>query len=179
MLSSVLSLKPQNTTTSLLFSKNSTGSKYLNESNTKQYHSPIMPFNPPTPPLSVSSSRSNLLVQRVPLPPYITLLRPSVTSSLKFADRSIAIAVPSLWNKLPPTLRQLSYELAKTSPLSIFPQLFYSKLKTLLFNKSYPDLSSPPTSLPVSTPNTIHHSRLTVCLPDFLDLTRCLSIFFG
>jgi len=30
----------------------------------------------------------------------ITLLRPSVTSSLKFADRSIAIAVPPLWNKL-------------------------------------------------------------------------------
>ena len=35
-----------------------------------------------------------------------------------------------------------------------------------------------PTSLPVSTPNTIHHSRLTVCLPDSLDLTRCLSTFF-
>src|SRR6218665_35374 len=36
----------------------------------------------------------------------------------------------------------------------------------------------PPTSLPVSTPNTIHHSRLTACLPDSLDLTRCLSILF-
>src|SRR6218665_475384 len=35
-----------------------------------------------------------------------------------------------------------------------------------------------PTSLPVSTPNTIHHSRLTVCLPDSLNLTRCLSILF-
>src|SRR6218665_1984978 len=33
-----------------------------------------------------------------------------------------------------------------------------------------------PTSLPVSTPNTIHHSHLTVCLPDSLNLTRCLSI---
>src|SRR6218665_1213364 len=33
MISPVLSLKPQNTTTSLLFSKNSTGSRYLNESN--------------------------------------------------------------------------------------------------------------------------------------------------
>src|SRR6218665_1234533 len=39
-------LKLQNTTTSLLFSKTSTGSKYLNESNTKQNHSPITHFNP-------------------------------------------------------------------------------------------------------------------------------------
>jgi len=38
----------------------------------------------------------------------LTLLRPSVTSSLKFADRSIAIAVPPLWKKLPPALRKLS-----------------------------------------------------------------------
>src|SRR6218665_2500236 len=38
----------------------------------------------------------------------LTLLRPSVTSSLKFADRSIAIAGPPLWNKLPPALRQIS-----------------------------------------------------------------------
>ena len=36
----------------------------------------------------------------------------------------------------------------------------------------------PRTSLPVSTPNTIHHSRLTVCLPDSLDLDRCLMILF-
>src|SRR6218665_1969473 len=36
----------------------------------------------------------------------------------------------------------------------------------------------PHASLPVSTPNTIHHSRLTVCLPDSLDLDRCLSILF-
>src|SRR6218665_999205 len=35
-----------------------------------------------------------------------------------------------------------------------------------------------PTSLPVSTPNTIHHSLLTVYLPDSLDLTRCLWILF-
>src|SRR6218665_853307 len=36
----------------------------------------------------------------------------------------------------------------------------------------------PHTSLPVSTPNTIHHSRLTVCLSDSLDHDRCLSILF-
>src|SRR6218665_4109075 len=37
----------------------------------------------------------------------LTLLRPSVTSSLKFSNRSIAVAVPPLWNKLPPALRQM------------------------------------------------------------------------
>src|SRR6218665_2871013 len=136
----------ENTTTSLLFSKSSTGSKYLNELNTKQYHSPITHFSPLSPPISVSCSRSNLFVQRVPLPPQ-TLLRRSVTSSLKCADRSIAIAVPPLRKNLPPALRQLSdpsYELAKTSPLAISPQLFPFKLKTLLFNKFYPDLFSFP-----------------------------------
>jgi len=35
-----------------------------------------------------------------------------------------------------------------------------------------------PTFLLVSIPNTIYHSRLTVCLPDSLDLIRCLSILF-
>src|SRR6218665_337145 len=48
-----------------------------------------------------------------------------------------------------PALRQLSdpsyevYELTKTSSLAISSQLFHSKLKTLLFKKSYPDLSTP------------------------------------
>ena len=77
----------------------------------------------------------------------LTLLRPTVTSSLKYANRSIAIAVPPLWNKLPPVLRQISdpsYELTKTSPLAISPQVFHSKLKTLLFHKSYPDSFSSP-----------------------------------
>src|SRR6218665_3831592 len=71
----------------------------------------------------------------------LTLLRPSVTSSLKFSNRSI-VAVPPLWNKLPPALRQISgptYELTQTSSLAISPQLFHSKLKTLLFSKSYSD----------------------------------------
>src|SRR6218665_3063678 len=77
----------------------------------------------------------------------LTLLRPSVTLSLKFADRSIAIAVPPRWNKLPPALRKSSdpsYELTKSPSLAISPQLSHSKLKTLLFNKSYPDSSSSP-----------------------------------
>ena len=41
-----------------------------------------------------------------------------------------------------------SYELIKTSPLVISPQLFHYKLKTLVFSKSYPDSSS--SSLPPS-----------------------------
>jgi len=36
------------------------------------------------------------------------------------------------------------------------------------FSSSYP--------LPVSTPNTIHHSRLTVCLPNYLNMIQCQSI---
>src|ERR1043165_5066531 len=72
----------------------------------------------------------------------LTLLRPSVISSLKFSNRSIAIAVPPFWKKLPPALRQISdpsYEVTKTPPLAISPQVFHSKLKTLLFGKSYPE----------------------------------------
>src|SRR6218665_2110798 len=38
--------------------------------------------------------------------------------------------------------------------------------------------SRPHISLPVSHPNTIHHSRLDACLIDYLDLNPCLSIVF-
>ena len=38
--------------------------------------------------------------------------------------------------------------------------------------------SLPHISLPVSHPNTIHHSRLNVCLIDYLDLNPCQSIVF-
>src|SRR6218665_1991969 len=38
--------------------------------------------------------------------------------------------------------------------------------------------SLPHISLPVSHPNTIHHSRLNVCLIYYLDLNPCLSIVF-
>src|SRR6218665_1190903 len=50
--------------------------------------------------------------------------------------------------------------------------LLYSLASPILIHRH------PHTYLPVSTPNTIHHSRLTVCLPDSLDLDRCLSILF-
>jgi len=52
------------------------------------------------------------------------------------------------------------------SPVVFPPQLFYSKLKILFSNKSYPDSSSSPYLPPVSAPNVILHSRL----PDSPDL---------
>jgi len=105
-------------------------------------------------------------------PSTLTLLRPSVTLSLKFADRSIAIAVPSLWNQLILALWQMiisdkSYKLSQTSSLAISPQSFHSKLKMLLFSISHPESSSFPCLPPHLSSNTIHH--LTVYLPDSLD----------
>ena len=79
-------------------------------------------------------------------------------------------------------IRPLVYELIKTSHLAISPQLFHSKLKIgpyKSFNKSYPDSSSFPTSLPVLTPNTVHLSRLTVCLPDWLSGSDPLPVDFA
>src|SRR6218665_2427815 len=69
-----------------------------------------------------------------------------------------------------------SCKLTKTS-LAICPQLFHSKLKTLLLNKSNPDSSSSFTSLSVSTLSTIHLRRLTVCLILWI-LTPCLMVLF-
>jgi len=63
----------------------------------------------------------------------------------------------------------------KISPLAVSPQFFHSKLKTLNFDKINAILNHPlpPTSLPVSTPNSIHLSRLTLSI-----LTLCLLILF-
>src|SRR6218665_2224974 len=71
------------------------------------------------------------------------------------------------------------YELTQTSPLAISPQLFRDKLKTLLWANPILIHRLLHTSLPVSTPSTIHHSRLTVCLPDSLDLTEPLKGHVG
>src|SRR6218665_2891431 len=92
------------------------------------------------------------------------------------------IAVPPLWNKLPPALRQLfdpSYTNSpKPHPLLSLHSSFTPNLNHC--SSTSPILICPllPTPLPVSTPNTIYHNRLTVCLPDSLDLTRCPSILF-
>src|SRR6218665_851212 len=57
--------------------------------------------------------------------------------------------------------------------------------QSLIVISAFPSLANlilihrhPHTSLPISTPSTIHHSRLSVCLPACLDLDRCLSILF-
>src|SRR6218665_541511 len=63
-----------------------------------------------------------------------------------------------------------SAELTKTSDFAISPMVFHLKLKTLLYNISYPDSSSTPTSFAISSLYTIHHGRLTFYLPDSLDL---------
>src|SRR6218665_2500359 len=77
--------------------------------------------------------------------------------------------------------KYLSHPTNSPKPLAISPQLFHCKLKMLLFNKSYPDLSSSP-YLPPRL-NSKHHSPkpsdcLPACLPDSLDLTHCLLILF-
>src|SRR6218665_1297644 len=57
-----------------------------------------------------------------------------------------------------------SYELNQTSPIAISPQLFHSKLKRSSLANPIVIHRLPHTSLPISTPCTIHHSCLTVCL---------------
>jgi len=85
---------------------------------------------------------------------------PFVWRNWEDATECHKILISRSWIKLPPALRQLSdssYELTKTAPLAIFPQLFHSKQILSIFTL----FSYLP---PVSTLNIIHHSRLTVCL---------------
>ena len=109
----------------------------------------------------------------------LTLFHPSVTSWLKFENRSIYNG-----NKLPSVLLQISdpsYKLPKTSPLGVLLSLHSS----FILNWKH-CFSTNPTlihpllhiSLSISIPNTIHLSCLTVCLPDSLDFDLCLSILF-
>ena len=81
----------------------------------------------------------------------VTLSRPPTISSLKITDRSFRYAAPRLWNQLTDSFRQprqscldsLPHSLVSSSLLlsplssSITP-LFHSRLKTYLFNKSFP-----------------------------------------
>ena len=90
MLSPVLLLKPQNATTSLLFSKIFTGSKIPERI---EYKGISLTYN------ALQSSQPSYLRQLFTIQPprstlsssTLTLLRPSVTSSLKFSNRSIAV----------------------------------------------------------------------------------------
>ena len=85
----------------------------------------------------------------------VTLSRPP-TISLKITDRSFRYASPRLWNQLPDSFRQPHHSCVdspphpllnsslSSSPLSssITPSLFHSRLKTYVFNKSFPPLIS-------------------------------------
>jgi len=76
----------------------------------------------------------------------ITLQRPSVSSRLKLTDRSfIHHALAVLWNSLPKQLRQPSAPRSSlgtatdSSPLlTLSSHQFHSKLKTFLFEQSFP-----------------------------------------
>ena len=86
----------------------------------------------------------------------LTLSRPLVTSHLMFSNRAMPITAPRLWNDLPPKLGTISsppppsFPITRhhlhPPPLSVTSRAFHSKLKSHLFNHSYPDPSdhSPP-----------------------------------
>jgi len=98
------------------------------------------------PPLSTHSSS----VVNLSCPP---------TISLKITDRSFRYASPRLWNQLPDSCRQPHHYVTKPVAIhtsvcllihlstylssfllssSITPSIFHSRLKTYLFNKSFP-----------------------------------------
>jgi len=81
----------------------------------------------------------------------VTLSRPPTISSLKITDRSFRYATPRLWNQLPDSFHEprqscldspphslVSSSLSSPLSSSITPSLFHSRLKTYLFNKSFP-----------------------------------------
>ena len=92
----------------------------------------------------------------------VTLSRPPTISSLKITDRSFRYASPRLWNQLPDSFRQPRQSCLDSHPhspvcssllssllsSSITHSLFHSRLKTYLFNKSFPPQTSLPTRLP-------------------------------
>ena len=91
---------------------------------------------------------------------YLSLSRPPVSSSLKFCNRSLIYAAPTLWNGLPKDLRQFAHPpispLNSTSPpLALSSSAFHSRLKTELFEigLSYSDSTPAP-------PHDHHHHRL-------------------
>ena len=68
----------------------------------------------------------------------VTLQRPPTSSRLKITNRSFFYQAPALWNSLPASLRQHSPCTSTLTTLALPPQLFHSRLKTYLFNKSHP-----------------------------------------
>ena len=72
----------------------------------------------------------------------VTLQRPSVRSRLKLTDRSFTHYAPVLWNSLPKQLRQPTPHNPTISQtgftVALSPAQFHAKLKTFLFNLSFP-----------------------------------------
>jgi hypothetical protein len=74
----------------------------------------------------------------------ITQPRPSVRSRLKVTDRSFTHLAPVFWNSLPKQLRRPSARQSLSTPSDSAPLLalsshqFYSKLRTFLFDQSFP-----------------------------------------
>src|SRR6218665_1864862 len=82
----------------------------------------------------------------------------SISSSLKFYNRSFAYAAPTLWNGLPKDLRQFAHPpnppLNFTYPLlALSSPTFHSRLKTEIFKISYPGSTPAPS-------HVRHHHRL-------------------
>jgi len=92
---------------------------------------------------------SQLCVYLVPLMSYKLL---SLTHKVLTTARSFRYASPRLWNQLPDSFRQPHHSCVDSPPhpllnsslssstlsSSITPSLFHSRLKTYLFNKSFP-----------------------------------------
>ena len=95
----------------------------------------------------------------------------SLRASINLSYTSVALS--SLRQVFPATQKFSSF-VHRNPHLST---ALHSKLKTPLLSKSYPDSYSSPYLPPVSTPNTIHQSCLTVCLTRWI-LTLCLLILF-
>ena len=107
--------------------------------------------------LAIFATLSLFNLLAVPAPHVVvTFSRPPTISSLKITDRSFSYASPRLWNQLPDSFRQphhsrldspphlLLNSSLSSSPLSssIIPSIFHSRLKTYLFNKSFPQYIS-------------------------------------
>ena len=87
----------------------------------------------------------------------VTLLQPSVDSSLKITDRSFRYTAPHLWNRLPPTVRILYQSGPSSSP------------------SSSPSSRSDPAPL-VDLSRGIFHSHLKLSFSQSLSLYSHLSL---
>ena len=68
----------------------------------------------------------------------ITLYPPAITSNRAILDRSFSYSAPRIWNSLPADLRQPNSD-NKPGHNKLTKSTFLSKLKTHLFNQSYPN----------------------------------------